>query len=133
VSLRFRSDVVGGEQRALAFHESFNALGLIAFLFRDQPAKELGELVDADADDAAALSHEARQKAEAELLADIVAQERIESEAVRQAQAQGLAIEHRSDVPPEAVLGVTLVTKPNGHLPETSPGHAYDIVRPSGR
>jgi hypothetical protein len=74
------------------------------------------------------LSHEARQKAEAEVMGDLLAVERDECALVWQAQAQGLPCEHRADVSPVALLGLRLVTAPRAGMPATSPGHAWDIV-----
>jgi hypothetical protein len=45
--------------------------------------------------DAAALSHQAREKAEAEVMADLLSLKRDESFFVRRAQAERLAVEHR--------------------------------------
>ena len=73
---------------------------------RDALIKQLDAEIDAEADDKAALSHEARQKAEAEVLADLLAVERTKAALVWQAQAQGLPVEHRSDINPVALLGL---------------------------
>ena len=79
------------------------------------------------------MTTEQSQKAEAELLGDSLAQDRIESEIVWLLMAQGGNVEHRSDVAPQAILGVHLKTNtPNGMPPTTSP-LVWDIVRPGRR
>jgi hypothetical protein len=76
------------------------------------------------------LTHEERQQREAEVRADLLAVERDEAALVWQAQAQGLPVEHRADISPLALLGVTLVTTPRADgLPETSPGLSWDLRR----
>ena len=131
-STSHRAEVIGGAERALAFHEATDVLGLIAWLLPDQLTKKLHALVDESADDQAAMTTEQRQKAEAELLGDSLAQDRIESEIVWLALSQSLNVEHRSDVAPQAVLGVHLKTNtPNGSPPTTSP-LVWDVVRPGG-
>jgi hypothetical protein len=84
--------------------------------------------IDTEADDAAALSHEARQKAEAEVLGDLLAVERDESALVWQAQAQSLPCEHRGDISPVALLALRLVTTPRADLPPTSPEHVITFA-----
>ena len=120
-----RSTMVLGEQRALAFAETPDALALIAWLHKDALIKRFDELIDAEADDACALSREAREKAEAEVMGDLLAVEREESFFVWQAQAQGLPIEHRADISPLALLGVALVTTPRAEAPETTQGYSW--------
>lgn len=131
-STSHRAEVIGGAERALAFHEATDVLGLIAWLLPDQLTKKLHALVDESADDQAAMTTEQRQTAEAELLGDSLAQDRVESEIVWLLMAQGGNVEHRSDVAAQAVLGCRLVTnKPNGMPPTTSP-LVWDIVGPGG-
>jgi hypothetical protein len=78
------------------------------------------------ADDKAALSHEARQKAEAEVMGDLLAVERDESALVWLAQQSLLPCEHRSDCAPAAILGVQLlVTARVGETAGTSPGLSW--------
>ena len=89
-------------------------------------ARRTGPEINTEADDKAALSHEAREKAEAETMADLLAVERDESWFVWQAQSQGLPIEHRADISPLALLGLRLVTTPRADgLPDTSPGLSW--------
>ena len=79
--------------------------------------------------DAGALSHEAREKAEAEVMGDLLAVEREEAAFVFAAWENGLACEHRSDCSPLALLGLQLVSAPRTDgSPPTSPEHAVTIV-----
>jgi len=124
---RLTSEVYA-EQRALAFSEQPDVLGLICWLHKDALIAALDREIDAESDDKVALSHEARQKAEAEMMGDLLAVERDECALVWQAQAQGLPVEHRSDINPLALLGIVLVTAPRADVPGTSAGHAWDIT-----
>jgi len=72
------------------------------------------------------MSHAAREKAEAEILREVLDIERQEAALVWQAQEAGLPIEHRAACSPLAVLGIRLVTVP-ARASRTSAGHAYDI------
>ena len=85
---------------------------LLAYMFKDLLLKKLDGEIDAEADDKAALSHDVRQKREAEVLADLLACERDESWLVFEAQRQQLAVEHRADVDVRALLGVVTVPAP---------------------
>lgn len=59
---------VHAEQRSLAFSEQLHALVLFAWLHRDLLIKQLDELITDESDDGAALSHEKRQRREAETM-----------------------------------------------------------------
>jgi len=133
-TIRVQSEVIGTAQRALAFHDAIDVVGLFAWLHRDALIAALDREIASEADDKAALTPEARQKAEAEVMADLLAVERDECALVWQAQAQGLPVEHRADISPLALLGVVLVTVPraNGSQP-SSWMHAFDLVWPGGR
>jgi hypothetical protein len=63
-----RSDAMGAEQRALAFAEVPDAVALVAWLHKDALIKRLDAEIDTESDDPASLSHEAREKAEAEVM-----------------------------------------------------------------
>jgi hypothetical protein len=126
--MRMRSMVVGA-QETLAFGEVADAVALFAWLNRDALIARLDCEIDAEADDAAALSHEARQKAEAEVLGDLLNIERQETELVWLAMAQNLPCEHRADCAPQAILGVRLISQPphgNGAV-ESSPAMSWPI------
>ncbi len=47
-TLRKQAEVVGSEQRSLAFHETTDTIGLLAWLMKDTLTKKLSELVEAD-------------------------------------------------------------------------------------
>jgi hypothetical protein len=127
--LRVQSEVIGAAQRALAFHEAVDVVGLFACLLKPAMISFLDAMVDAEQDDAAALTHEQRQKAEAEVMGDLLAVEREECALVWQAQAQGLPCEHRSDISPLALLGLRLVTTPRAPDGPSSPERAgYNLI-----
>ena len=126
---RLTSDV-HSERRSLAFAEVPDTVALIAWLHKDALIKRLDELIGAEADDGAALSHEARQQAEAEVQGDLLAVEREESFFVWQAQAQNLPVEHRFDCDPRAILQIELLVTPRAtELPPSSPERAgFDLI-----
>jgi hypothetical protein len=126
---RVRSEV-HGEQRSLAFHEAVDVVGMLAFLHKDALIAALDAEIDSEADDKAALSHEQRQKQEAEVMGDLLAVERDEAALVWQAQAQGLPVEHRADCSPQAILQVQLVTPAATNGQASSWMHAWDLVQP---
>jgi hypothetical protein len=119
-----------GEQRQAAFAEISDTVALVAWLHKDALIAALDREIASEADDKAALTHEARQKAEAETMADLLAVERDESWFVWQAQSQGLPIEHRADISPLALLGVRLVTTPraDGLLPSSPERAGFNII-----
>ena len=121
---------VHAERRSLAFTETADALALVAWLHRDALIAALDREISTESDDKAALSHEARQKAEAEVQGDLLAVERDESALVWQAQSQNLPCEHRQDISVLALLSIALVTTPRADaLPETSPGLSWPWLR----
>jgi hypothetical protein len=96
---------------------------------QDALIKRLDAEIDAEADDKTALSHEARQQREAEVMGDLLAVERDECALVWQAQAQNLPCEHRSDINPVALLGLRLVTAPRAPNGPSSPERAsFDLI-----
>ena len=123
-TLRVQSEV-HAEKRGLAFAEVPDALALVAWLHKDELIAALDREIVTEADDKAALSHEARGKAEVEVLADLLDMERQEAELVWQAQSQGLPVEHRADCDPCAILQIKLVTAPRATAAETSPGMSW--------
>ena len=106
-----------------------DTVALVAWLHKDALIAALDREIASEADDKAALSHEAREKAVAETQADLLAVERDESWFVWQAQSQGLPVEHRADISPLALLGLRLITAPGAVPSPTSPELAYDIMR----
>ena len=129
---RVQSEVIA-EQRALAFAQVPDTLALVAWLHRDALIKKLDEEIASEADDKAALTHQARRERTDELNLDLLAVERDESALVWQAQAQGALIEHRADCSPLAILQVRLVgtSATNGREP-SSWMHAWDLFSPDG-
>jgi hypothetical protein len=75
---RLTSQVFGKEERVLAFTAIPDAVAMFAWTFKDALDRE----IEAESDDAAALTHEARQRAEAEVLSDLLAVVRAEAELV---------------------------------------------------
>jgi hypothetical protein len=126
---RQQSQVFNAQERSLAFTEITDAVATLAWLLQETLIKRLDAEIATEADDGAALTHETRQQRTAEVMSDLLATERDECALVFSAQAQGLPVEHRRDVNVIALLGLKLVTLTNGHAPETSWQHAYDIVR----
>ena len=123
------STVYNAQPGAVAYHQGIDVVGLIAFLHKPTLIAALDALIADESDDAAALSHEAREKAEAEVMGDLLAVERDESELCWRAQREGLPVEHRSDISPLALLGMKLTTAPASNGQGTSwQQHAYDIV-----
>ena len=68
---RVQSQVLA-EQRQLAFTEVPDTIALICWLHKEPLLAALSALVDAESDDAASLSHEARQQREAEAMGDLI-------------------------------------------------------------
>ena len=116
---------VHGERRSLAFTETADAVALVAWLHKDALIAALDREIASEADDKAALSHEARQQREAEVRGELLDIERQEAELVFSAQSQGLPCEHRSDINPVALLGLRLVTTSRTVAPGTSPGLSW--------
>jgi hypothetical protein len=94
---------------AVGFVALPDTLALIAWLHRDTLIAALDREIDEVADDKAALTLEQRRKAEAEILADMLATEREECALIEIAQTQGTAIDYRTDCDPRAILGIEWV------------------------
>jgi hypothetical protein len=109
-----QSSVYNTGTPVIAFAEVPDAVALLTWLPKDALIKRLDAEIDAEADDGAALSHEVRQRQEAEVLDDLLDVERNESALVREAQSQGLPAEHRNDCSPLAILGCRPITAPCG-------------------
>jgi hypothetical protein len=116
---------------AVGFAELEAAVPLLVWLHKSALITALDREIDAEADDKASLSHEARQQQEAEVMGDLLAVERDESALVWQAQDEKLPVEHRGDCAPAAILQVRLLTAPRTNGSQgSSPMHAFDIVMP---
>ena len=122
-SQRVQSEVYA-ERRALAFHETVDVVGLIAFLMKPTLISALDALVDAEADDKAALTHEARQQREDEVMRDLLSVERDEAALVWRAIDEQLPVNHRADCSPLATLQIRLVTVPSA-APSGSSSYGY--------
>jgi hypothetical protein len=121
-----RSTVFNSSQGTLvAFAEVADMAAVLAWLHRDALIKRLDQEIDAESDDANALSPEVRAQRESEVLSDLIAVEMQEAVLVFAAQAQGMQIEHRPDITPLALLGCRLITRPHT-VPAfgSSPEHA---------
>ena len=127
-STHVRAEVFS-EQRALAFHDAIDVVGLLAFFLTPEIViKRLDALVDAEADDASAMSHEQRQRAEAELLSDLLLTERDICSLIRRGQAEGLPMEFPADIDPRALLSVRCVVVPRAAPRPTTVGYSFDII-----
>ena len=109
-----QSQVRGGEHLALGFAEVTDSVATLAWLVPEILIRKLDAEIDSEADDKSAMSHEAREHAEAEVLGDILEQDRIEAALVWSGQSQGLPCEHRSDCSALAILQCQLVNQTNG-------------------
>ena len=121
-----QSQVMNGEVPALAFAQVPDLLAVFCWLHKPALLAALDREIDAEADDKAALTHEVRQQREAVVLSDKLAVERDECALVW--LSQGL-VEHRSDISPLALLGVSLVTAPRAAVPKTSPDMSFGFPR----
>jgi hypothetical protein len=114
--------------------ETHDALGLVAWLFRDQLVAKIEVSIDEIADDPAALSAKERQVREAQILADMLEIERSECSLIRAAEARGETIDFRVGTSPLALLGVALVvTGSRATASQTSLGMAIDYIGSSER
>jgi hypothetical protein len=116
---------------AVAYAEAVDPAALVAWLFPDELIAALDREIDSESDDKGALTLEAREKAQAEVMGDLLAVERAEAWLVWQAQAQSLPVEHRADCAPAAILSVQVVTARRA-VPSlgSSPEHAINFVGP---
>jgi hypothetical protein len=124
-----RSAVANTETPSIAFAEIHGVLPTLAWLHKDALIARLDAEIDAESDDAAALTHEARQQQEAEVMGDLLAVERDESALVWRAMDERLPVEHRSDCAPLAILQCRLITAPAVNGRGTSPMHVVGMRR----
>jgi hypothetical protein len=104
--------ILNGDPSLIGFAELPDTLALLAWLHRDALIAALDREIDAVADDPNSMNHEQRQKAEAQVRADLLAVEREECVLIEIGQAQGLPVEYRSDCDPRAILGFEWVPAP---------------------
>jgi hypothetical protein len=125
---RVTSSVYNTATPAIAFAELDAAIPLLIWLHKDAMIAALDREIATEADDGAALSPEAREEQEAELMGDLLAVERDEAALVWSAMAQGLPAEHRNDCAPAAILQVRLLTAPHTNGSRGSSWmHAWDV------
>lgn len=128
-SQRVQSEVLNIEGRGISFHEVTDALALTCWLHKDALIAALDREIATESDDKAALTQDARAKAEAEVLGDMLAVERDEAALVWRAMGERLPVEHRADCSAQAILQIGLVAAAgNGHAGPSSWQHAWDIV-----
>lgn len=126
---RLQGAIVNAQVPSFSVTEVPDVLGLFAFVHKEKLLASLNALVSEEADDDAALTHEARQHQEAEVMADLLAVERDEAALVWRAMGERLPMEHRADCAPQAILQCRLETAPRSSPSSgSSPMHAWDIV-----
>jgi hypothetical protein len=129
-TMRVQSQVFNAQAGATAFAEVPDTLGLLVWLHRDALIAALDREITSEADDKAALTPEARQQREAEVMGDLLSTERDESALVWRAMDERLPVEHRADVNPVALLGLRLVTTARvSEAPGTTPGLSWPLRR----
>ena len=107
---------------AIVANEAIDSLGVLCWMFRSEMIAKLQGMVTESAD---AVSQKDREIEEARLGALLLEVERCECGAIWHAEAKGELIDFRGTVSPQAVLGVTLVTRPP--TPRgTSPQHVIE-------
>ena len=126
---RLQGAIVNAQVPSFAVTEVPDVLALFAFVHKDALLASLDALVTEEVDDDAALTHEARQQQESDVMGDPLAVERDEAALVWSAMAQNLPVEHRADINPVALLGVRIVTAPRADpSPGTSPMHVITFA-----
>ena len=126
-ALHVRTLVHNATPGAVVFHDAIDFAALVAWLCTDSLIKRLDAEIDAESDDASALSPEMRHQRAAEVAADLLETERIESELVWASEGK---IEHRSDISPAALLRARLLTAPRPTALPTSPSMVIEALQP---
>jgi putative transposase len=106
---------------AIGFTELPNTRGLIAWLFPDQLVAALDREIDAEADDSAALSGQDREKREATILSDLLANDRDECALIELERDE--IILNRSGIPKSGYFSFNMLT---GGRPAWM-GRAYSV------
>ncbi len=96
--------ILNGAPDLIGFVELPDMLAILSWLHRDAMTAALDREIDQVADDPNAMTHEQRQKAETQILADLLAVEREECALVRIARAQDLPADYRIDCDARAIL-----------------------------
>jgi hypothetical protein len=125
--------------------ETVDTLALFAFIHRDVLVAAVHRLIDAEADDAKALSAEDRKAALAKLDGQIEDTERDECDFIEQAAKAGIAVAYREDTAVHALLGLSheLTSVPQkspaprmtntSREPATAPQHPSSLPTPAMR
>lgn len=92
--------------RGVSISEVPDVVGLVAFVCRDLLLAKVGELIDAEAEDKIALTHEQRREQLAVIAADREHVEQEEAHWLWQAFAAGVIVEPRADMAPACFLQV---------------------------
>jgi hypothetical protein len=100
---------------AIGFVEVPNALGLICWLHRDELIEKLTSEITARSDDKNAIGETDRQEREAEILAQMLSNDRVACALVERGAKQGIGIDYRRDCSPLALLSLTLVVPTREH------------------
>jgi hypothetical protein len=129
-TLRVQVQVLNATPGAIGFVEMLDTVAMDAWRHKSELIAALDDEINTEADDPAALTHEARQKAEAEVMGDLLDVERQEAALTWLAQSQALPVEFRPDCSPLAILQVQLITVPRAtEMPGTSPGLSWPMRR----
>jgi hypothetical protein len=111
---------------AIAGWSSPDALALVCWLNKDALIARLDAEIANESDDPAALTHDERQRQEAEVLSDLLAVEHDEAALTWRAINEKMPIEFRDDISAAALLGVEVVVAvSNGR--GTSAEHGFNI------
>jgi hypothetical protein len=128
-TMRQQSEVHGAE-RTLAFHQAPDVVGLLAWLHRDALIKRLDALIDAESDDAAAMTLEARQQRDAEVQSDLLDCEMQEAALTWRAIEERLPVEFRPECAPQAILGCRLTVAPRAANGRSTTPDVFDLIQP---
>lgn len=129
-STLIQTPVLANKEGGLVSFDQPDAINLVCWLHQSALVAALDRLIDEEcAGDTSALTHQQRETALSELQASGLAVSRDECELVFLAQSQGLPVEHRSDVDPQALLSVRCVVAPPANpSPGTSPQHVITFA-----
>ena len=108
--------------------DAHDAVGLIAWMFRDQLLAKINAGFDQIAEDKIALDERQRAEALATINTDMLAIERLECACIWHADAKGEVIDFRPTTSPQAVLGVRLVNVPRVAPAGSSHGYSWNTL-----
>ena len=107
-----QTQIHNSQTPTIGFASADHALAFTLWLHKSAAIAALEREIEAEADDKAALTHEAREQQSAQVQGDLLAVERDEASLVFRAWHDGLSIASRPDIAPAVLLNVTLVTLP---------------------